>query len=116
MTDATRRIAELDPQQKRALLARLMREKARAADPLERPAHRMFEAQAGRTPGAVAASFEGQALSYAALNERANRLAHHLKALGVGPEVMVGLCVERGLDMVVGLLGVLKAGGAYVPL
>ncbi len=93
-----------------------MQEKAHAADPLERPVHRMFEAQVGQTPEAVAVGFEGSSLTYAALNARANRLAHHLRALGVGPEVMVGLCVERGLDMVVGLLGILKAGGAYLPL
>ena len=55
-------------------------------------------------------------LTYAELNARANQLAHHLRALGVGPEVLVGLCLERSLDMVVGLLGILKAGGAYVPL
>src|SRR5947209_4881064 len=116
MSDATQRIAALDPQQKRALLARLLREKARAADPLERPAHRIFEAQAKQTPGSVALAFNGESLTYADLNARANRLAHHLRALGVGPEVRVGLCIERGLDMVVGLLGILKAGGAYVPL
>jgi len=116
MSSDTRRTAEMTPEEKRALLARLMREKARAADPLRRPVHRMFEAQAKRTPDAVAVGFEGETLTYAGLNARANRLAHHLRALGVGPEVMVGLCVERGVDMVVGLLGVLKAGGAYVPL
>ena len=59
---------------------------------------------------------DAQQLTYRALNRRANQLAHHLRALGVGPEVCVGLCVERSLEMVVGLLGILKAGGAYVPL
>ena len=60
--------------------------------------------------------FEEQQLTYRELNARANQLAHHLRALGVGPEVLVGLCLERSLELVVGLLGILKAGGAYVPL
>ncbi len=78
--------------------------------------HQLFEDQAARTPMAVAVGFEGQTLSYADLNARANRLARHLRGLGVRPGVTAGLCVERGPDMVVGLLGILKAGGAYVPL
>ena len=115
-SDTTRQVAHLSPVEKRALLAKLVREKTRTSNPVEKPVHRMFEEQARRTPDAVAVGFEGTTLSYAELNARANRLAHHLRTLGVGPEVLVGLCVERGLDMVVGLLGVLKAGGAYVPL
>ena len=60
--------------------------------------------------------FEEQSLSYGELDARSSQLAHHLRALGVGPEVVVGLCVERSLEMLVGLLGILKAGGAYLPL
>ncbi|HEX2091238.1 MAG TPA: amino acid adenylation domain-containing protein, partial [Longimicrobiaceae bacterium] len=78
--------------------------------------HELFEAQVRRTPGAAAVVFEGRVLTYAELNRRANRLAHHLRARGVGPDVRVGVCVERGLEMMEALLGVLKAGGAYVPL
>ena len=76
----------------------------------------LFAAQAAKTPQATAAVFEGESLSYGELDARANRLAHHLRALGVGPEVVVGLCVERSLEMLIGLLGILKAGGAYLPL
>jgi amino acid adenylation domain-containing protein/FkbM family methyltransferase len=82
----------------------------------DRCIHELFEAQVERTPEAVAVVFEGQQLTYRQLNGRANQLAHYLRKRGVGPEVLVGLCVERSLDMVVGLLGILKAGGAYVPL
>jgi len=78
--------------------------------------HQLFEAQVKRTPDAIAVVFEAEKLTYGELNRRANRLAHHLRALGVGPEVLVALCLERSLDMVIGLLGILKAGGAYVPL
>ncbi|HEX8692393.1 MAG TPA: amino acid adenylation domain-containing protein, partial [Longimicrobium sp.] len=78
--------------------------------------HELFEAQVERTPDAAALTFEDQTLTYAELNARANRLAHHLRGRGVGPDVRVGLCVERSLEMMVGLLGVLKAGGAYVAL
>ncbi|ERN41672.1 amino acid adenylation domain protein, partial [Rubidibacter lacunae KORDI 51-2] len=78
--------------------------------------HELFEAQVAKNPSAVALVFEGEELSYGVLNGQANRLAHHLRGLGVGPDSLVGLCVERGFEMVVGLLAVLKAGGAYVPL
>src|SRR5205814_4412455 len=78
--------------------------------------HQAFELQAQQTPNVVAAIFEQQSLTYQELDQRANLLADYLTKFGVGPEVVVGLCVERSLDMLVGLLGILKAGGAYVPL
>ncbi|HSU17579.1 non-ribosomal peptide synthetase [Longimicrobium sp.] len=78
--------------------------------------HHLFEAQVERTPDALALTFEGDSITYRELNARANRIAHHLVARGVGPDVRVGLCVERSLEMMAGLLGVLKAGGAYVAL
>lgn len=78
--------------------------------------HQLIEAQAGRTPDAPAVVFEDQTLTYRELNDRADRLANHLRTLGVGPDVLVGLFVERSLDLAVGALGILKAGGAYVPL
>ncbi|MFL5385320.1 MAG: condensation domain-containing protein, partial [Longimicrobiaceae bacterium] len=84
--------------------------------PADRCIHERFEAQAEHTPVAVAVVFEDAALTYRELNERANRLAHHLRRRGVGPEVRVGICLERGVEMVVSIVAVLKAGGAYVPL
>ena len=78
--------------------------------------HQLFEAQVERTPDAIAVVFEAEQLTYGELNRRANQLAHYLRALGVGPEVLVAICLERSLKMVIGLLGILKAGGAYVPL
>lgn len=89
---------------------------ARTDYPRDRCIHQLFEVQVARTPEAVAVVFEDQQLTYQELNRRANQLAHHLRALGVGPEMLVGICVERSLEMVIGLLGILKAGGAYVPL
>jgi amino acid adenylation domain-containing protein len=86
------------------------------AGPSEQCVHQMFETQASRSPGAVAVVCGAQHLTYEALNRRANQLAHHLRKLGVGPETLVGICMTRGLDLVVALLGILKAGGAYVPL
>jgi amino acid adenylation domain-containing protein len=84
--------------------------------PTGAPLHQLFEAQVGRSPDSVAVSFEGDTLTYRELNERANRLAHYLRGRGVKPDTLVALCLERSLEMVVGILGVLKAGGAYVPL
>jgi len=78
--------------------------------------HQLFEAQVEQTPEAIAVVFEGGLLTYRELNARANRLAYDLNELGVGPETLVGLCLERSLEIIVGVLGVLKAGGAYVPL
>ncbi len=78
--------------------------------------HQLFEAQVERTPDAVAVVFESEQLTYRELNIRANQLAHYLQQLGVKPEVLVGICVERSLFMIIGLLAILKAGGAYVPL
>ncbi|MGF2037455.1 MAG: non-ribosomal peptide synthetase [Nostoc sp. CmiVER01] len=78
--------------------------------------HQVFEQWVQKTPNAVAVMFKDEQLTYRELNSRANQLAHHLQTLGVGPEVLVGICVERSLEMIVGLLGILKAGGAYVPL
>ncbi len=76
----------------------------------------LFEAQAERTPNALAVRFENISLTYAELNAKSNQLAHYLIERGVDPEVLVGICIERSLEMVIGLLGILKAGGAYVPL
>ncbi|MEA2176285.1 MAG: hypothetical protein QOD00_3877, partial [Blastocatellia bacterium] len=78
--------------------------------------HQLFEAQVERTPDATALIFEDQELSYQELNERANQLAHYLQEMGVGAEVLVGICMERSVEMVVSLLSILKAGGAYVPM
>ncbi|MBV9773399.1 MAG: amino acid adenylation domain-containing protein, partial [Gemmatimonadetes bacterium] len=89
---------------------------ATARDYPARPVHEQITAQAASTPDAPAVTFEGETLTYAELDARANRLAHHLRRLGVGPEVPVGLCVERSAEMLAGVLGILKSGGAFVPL
>jgi len=78
--------------------------------------HQLIEAQAELTPERIAVSFEGQKLTYQELNQRANQLAHHLITLGVSAEVLVGICLDRGVHIAIALLGVLKAGGAYIPL
>lgn len=84
--------------------------------PAESCIHQLFESQVNRTPDAIAMVFEHSHLTYGELNQRANQLAHYLRSMGVGPESLVGICLERSLEMVVGLLGILKAGGSYVPL
>jgi amino acid adenylation domain-containing protein len=117
MSQATPSKTNRSADEKRALLARLLAEKARA----ERPAadlegHRLFEAAALREPGATAVVAADGSLTYAELNARANQLARRLRALGVGPDVPVAVCLERSTRLLVGLLGILKAGGAYVPI
>jgi len=88
-----------------------------AADyPRDKCLHELFEAQAALSPDRPALRFDEDLLSYRELNERANQMAHFLRTLGVGPDSLVGLCVERSAEMMVALLGILKAGGAYVPL
>src|SRR5262249_51130425 len=84
--------------------------------PREACIHHLFERQVERTPDAIAVVYGDEQLSYAQLNSRANQLAHHLRSLGVGPEDLVGLFLERSLEMPIALLGIMKAGGAYVPL
>jgi len=78
--------------------------------------HQLFEAQVEQTPNLKAVVFEDSWLTYQELNHRANQVAHYLRTLNVGPDVLVGICMERSLEMIVALLGILKAGGAYVPL
>jgi len=84
--------------------------------PRDRLLIQVFEAQVKKTPSAIAVRYQGQELSYAALNQQANQLAHYLMKQGIGPEVMVGVEIERSFEMMVALLGILKAGGAYVPI
>ncbi len=84
--------------------------------PTDSAVHELFEAQVERTPNAIAVEFNGRKLSYRDLNARANQVARRLKRLGVGPEKLVGVCIERSVEMIEALLGVLKAGGGYVPL
>ncbi|WP_242045553.1 MULTISPECIES: non-ribosomal peptide synthetase family protein [unclassified Calothrix] len=78
--------------------------------------HQLVELQVSQTPDAVAVVFENEQLTYQQLNQKANQLAHYLRTLGVKPETVVGVCIERSLDMVIALLGILKAGGAYLPI
>ncbi len=88
----------------------------RVAYEMDESIHQMFERQAEKTPYDTAMIFDGQRLSYAELNARANQLAHYLRWLGVGPQTYVGICVERSLQTIIGLLGVMKAGGVYIAL
>src|SRR5262249_43030268 len=115
--DPSRRLSELplltEPERRRLLVD------WNATDtdfPRDTCAHHLFEAQARRTPDAPAVRFGKGQLTYRELNERANWLAHFLRRRGVGPEFLVGVALERSLEMAVALLGILKAGGAYVPL
>ncbi len=111
---AVRALEILPPSERRQLLYEWNDTKRQF--PSEQCVHQLFEQQVEKTPEAVAVVYEGEQLSYVGLNRRANQLAHYLRELGVRPDDRVAICAERGLDMVVGLLGVLKAGGAYVPL
>src|SRR4051812_24074029 len=112
MSSIEEKPSQLSLEQKRALVARLLREKAGDRRPTTAFVHRMFEEQAARVPAAVALATDGESLTYRELDARANRLAKRLRSNGVGPEVLVGLCVGRSTSMVVALLAVLKAGGA----
>src|SRR5262249_27129801 len=107
------RLDSLDADERRTLLE-TWNDTSRAVPSATLP--ELFAAQVARTPEATAVVFEGVSLSYRELDGRANALAHHLRRRGVGPEVVVALCLERSLEMVVGLLAILKAGGAYLPL
>jgi microcystin synthetase protein McyA len=82
----------------------------------EKLMHELFEEEAERNPGRVAVMYEGKEMSYQEVNERSNQLGHYLRERGVGPEVRVGICMERSFEMVIAVMGVLKAGGAYVPV
>jgi amino acid adenylation domain-containing protein len=104
----------LTPAERRELV--IARNATEAVYPREQCYHQLFEAQAARTPDAIAAVFGAQQLRYQQLDRRANQLAHHLRACGVGPGVVVGICAERSLEMIVALLGIFKAGGAFLPL
>ena len=115
--DPSRRLSDLPlagPAERRQLLARA--EGGRAGYGLGACLHELFEAQADRSPGRIAAVFEGSEITYAALEARANGIAHRLREKGVRPGVAVALAVEPSFDLLAALLGVLKAGGAYVPL
>ena len=107
-------LALLRPAEQAQLLAQ--GNQSQAAFPDSQSVHSLFEAQVERSPAAVALVFAEQQLSYGELNARANQLGHYLRAAGVGPEVLVGLCLERSVEMIVAVLGILKAGGAFVPL
>ena len=117
LTDPERRVSELpllSEQERHKILVEW--NDTQADYPKDKCIHHLFEAQVEQTPNAIAVVYEDKQLTYWELNARANQLAHYLQKLGVGPEVLVGICVERSLEMMVGVLGILKAGGAYVPL
>ncbi|MEQ1845417.1 MAG: condensation domain-containing protein, partial [Nitrospira sp.] len=113
-TTRVNELSMLSPAERQQLLVEW---NATATDaPATQTIQELFEAQVVRTPETVAVVYEDQQLTYSELNGRANQLARYLRTLGVGPDVLVGLCVERSMEMLVGLLGILKAGGAYMPL
>ncbi|MEQ8541798.1 MAG: amino acid adenylation domain-containing protein [Coleofasciculus sp. D1-CHI-01] len=106
-----------EPNQKRELQQRLEQlNQTQTYYPADQCIHQLIEQAERRTPDKIAIRFDAQTLTYRELNRRANQVAHYLQTLQVRPDVLVGICLERSLDMVVGLLGILKAGGAYVPL
>jgi amino acid adenylation domain-containing protein len=115
--DAERRIREIELMSgtEREQVLVVWNETARAY-PRDRATHELFEEQVQRRPEAVAVVYEEQEVSYGELNRRANRLAHYLRRLGVGPEVLVGICIDNSVETIVGFLGILKAGGAYLPI
>ncbi|NEP88105.1 MAG: amino acid adenylation domain-containing protein [Okeania sp. SIO2C2] len=106
------------PLMKEAELEKILLEwnKTKTDYPDHKCLHDLFEEQVEKTPDAIAVVFEEQKLTYSELNSKANQIAHYLQKLGVAPESLVGICIERSIEMVVGLLAILKAGGAYVPL
>ncbi len=112
--DSATGVGELNSGERSRLLLDL--NQTATAYPRDKCVHELFEAQVARTPDAVALKHDAGTISYRELNCRANQLAHRLRSLGVGPESLVGVYLERSVEMVVSLLGVLKAGGAYVPL
>jgi amino acid adenylation domain-containing protein len=116
MSEALKQAVGLSVEQKRALAARMLRDRKGAQAVIDESVQRLFERQAKRVPDSIAVSGDGRSWTYSDLNGRANRLARRLRGLGVGPESLVGLCVDRSPEMVAGLLGILKAGGAYVPI
>ncbi|HEX5602928.1 MAG TPA: amino acid adenylation domain-containing protein, partial [Pyrinomonadaceae bacterium] len=111
-----RRLSEIEMMDADELLRSLPHGAEIAPDSINKTVHELFEAQAARTPAAPALVSGDQELTYEELNTRANQLAHLLRRRGVGPDVRVGLCMERSAELILGLLGILKAGGAYVPL
>ena len=117
VSDPELRVSELPlltPEEQRQMLVEW--NDTELASPADQCIHQLFERQVQLTPDATALIFAGEELSYKELNARANRLAHHLRKLGVGPEIKVGILLPRSIEMIVGLIAVLKAGGAYVPL
>ena len=115
--DPDRRFSDLsllNPEERHQLLAEW--NDTKTGDSQDLYIHQLFEAQVERTPNAIAVSFEDRQLTYEELNRRANQLAHHLRSLGVGPDVLVGSCLEHSPEMIIALMGILKAGGVYVPL